>query len=137
MQENDQDDIKNKVKSIISEHMIFPVKPQEKIHWDIEFIPVSCCITTQDLAVVVIKVAGIKSFGGVFMKDPKSYELRHGKVEAIEVEEWKKRVVSAWKLQTTAKGLHYLLTMCHFCNNFSLSYIFSLFHLDLTARKLL
>ena len=99
----------------------------------------SGCDPTQDLAVVVIKVAGIKSFGGVFMKGPKSYELRDGKVKAIEVQEWKKRVVSPSKLQTATKGLHYLLMMCYFLNNFSLSYLFnnSWFHLDLTARKLL
>ena len=114
MQENNRDEIKDRVKSIITEHMIFPVSPQEKIHWDIEFIPVSGCNPTQDLAVVVIKVAGIKSFGGVFMKGPKSYELCHGKVEAIEVEEWKRRVVSALKLQPATKGLHYLLMMCYF-----------------------
>ena len=114
MQENNRDEIKDRVKSIITEHMIFPVSPREKIHWDIEFIPVSGCDPTQDLAVVVIKVAGIKSFGGVFMKGPKSYELRDGKVKAIEVQEWKKRMVSPLKLQTATKGLHYLLMMCYF-----------------------
>ena len=114
MTENNQGEIKDRVKSIITEHMIFPVSPQEKIHWDIEFIPVSGCDTTQELDVVVIKIAGIKSFGGVFMKGPKSYELCHGKVEAIEFQEWKNRLVSASKLQTSAKGLHYLLIMCYF-----------------------
>ena len=114
VQENKRDVIKDRVKSIITERMIFPVSPREKIHWDIEFIPVSGCDTTQDLAVVVIKVAGIKSLGGVFVKDPKSYELRLGKVETIEFQEWKKRVVSALKLQTATKGLQYLLMMCYF-----------------------
>jgi len=112
MQENNRDEIKGRVKFIITERMIFPVNPQEKIHWDIEFIPVSGCDTTQDLAVVVIKIAGIKSFGGVFMKGPKSYELCHGKVEAVEFHEWKKRLVSASKLQTSPK------VMEHLCSRF-------------------
>lgn len=109
--ENSQDVIKDRVKTIITKDMIFPVNPQEKIHWDIEFIPVSGCDTTEKLAVVVIKIAGIKSFGGVFMKSPKSFKLCHGKVEAIEFQEWKNKMVSALKLQNTPKGLHHLLMM--------------------------
>ncbi|XP_029214056.2 schlafen family member 5-like [Acropora millepora] len=112
MKENNRGEIKDRVKSIITDRMIFPVNPQEKIHWDIEFIPVSGCDTTQDLDVVIIKIAGIKSFGGVFMKGPKSYELCHGKVEAVEFHEWKNRLVSASKLQTSAK------VMEHLCSKF-------------------
>ena len=101
----EQDNITQKVIGMI-EHMTFPITPERKVHWDIEFIPVSGCETTQDRAVVAIKVARI---GGVFMKDPESYELSdHDAIKLIEFDQWKQRMLSGPKLQTELKGLHFL-----------------------------
>ena len=100
-----QDNITWKVIGMIK-HMTFPITPERKIHWDIEFIPVTGCETTQDRAVVAIKVARI---GGVFMKDPVSYELSdHDATKLIEFHQWKQRMLSGPKLQTELKGLHFL-----------------------------
>lgn len=100
-----QDNITWKVIGMI-EHMTFPITPERNVHWDIEFIPVTGCETTQDRAVVAIKVARI---GGVFMKDPESYELSdHDAIKLIEFDQWKQRMLSGIKLQTELKGLHFL-----------------------------
>ena len=101
----EQDDITWKVKGMIG-RMTFPTTPERKVHWDIEFIPVSGCDTTQDLVVVAIKVARI---GGVFLKDPESYELSdHNAIQLIEFDEWKQRMLFGPKLQTELKGLYFL-----------------------------
>lgn len=97
----EQDNITRKVIGMI-EHMTFPITPERKVHWDIEFIPVSGCDTLQDRVVVAIKVART---GGVFMKDPESYELSdHGAIKLIEFDQWKQRMLSGPKLQAELKG---------------------------------
>ena len=91
---------------VMIEHMSFPITPERKVHWDIEFIPVSGCDTTQDLVVVAIKVARIE---GVFLKDPESYKLSdHDAIQLIEFDQWKERMLSGPGLQIELKGLHFL-----------------------------
>ena len=108
MKKNNQDEIIKRVISMI-ENMKFPITQERKVHWDIDFIPVSGCEITQDLAVVAIKVAGMKSLGGIFMKHPESYELDHDTVRVVEFDQWKQRMLSGSKLQTDTKGLHFLI----------------------------
>ena len=107
MTKNSKSEITKRVISMI-ENMKFPITQERKVHWDIEFIPVSGCDTTQDLAVVAIKVAGMKSLGGVFMKQPESYELDHDTIQVIQFDQWKQRMLSGSKLQKDTKGLHFL-----------------------------
>ena len=87
-------------------NMLFPVTPERKVHWDMEFIPVCGC---EDNAVLVIKVAGMEGAGGVFAKCPKSFELQEGKTEPrrIEFDQWKKRMLSGVDVQTNSKGLYH------------------------------
>ena len=108
MKKNNEGKIMERVISMI-ENVKFPVTQEREVHWDIEFIRVSGCDTSQDLAVVAIKVAGMKSLGGVFMKRPESYELsENDTIKVIEFDHWKQRMLSGSKLQTDTKGLHFL-----------------------------
>ena len=111
LKKNNQGEIVERVESMI-EDMKFPITPRREVHWDLEFIQVSGCETTQDLAVVVIKVAGMKTFGGVYQKSPKSYELQHGEEQAIGFDRWKERFKGS-KLQTCTKGLPCLFRILH------------------------
>ena len=100
-------EIEEKVNSMIKS-MIFPVTAKRKVHWDIEFIPVSGG-TIHPLAVVAIKVAGMKNLGGVFKECPDSYKLLdHDTTQVIEFEMWRQRMLFGSKLQTGTKGLHFL-----------------------------
>ena len=110
IKEINQDEIVERVESMIKD-MKFPVIPKRKVHWDLEFIQVSGC-TKQHLAVVVIKVAGMKRCGGVYQKTPKSFELQHGKEEAIGFDRWKERI-KASELETHTKGLPCLFGIQH------------------------
>lgn len=105
-----KDEIVERVESMIKD-MKFPVNPKRKVHWDLEFIQVSGG-TKQDHAVVVIKVAGMKRCGGVYQKTPKSYELQHGKEEAMGFDRWKERI-RASELETHTKGLPCLFRILH------------------------
>ena len=107
MKKNNQDEIIKRVIAMV-ENMKFPITQERKVHWDINFIPVAGCDTTQDLAVVAIKVAGMKSLGGVFMKHPESYELDHDTIQVIQFDQWKQRMLSGSKLQMDTIGLHFL-----------------------------
>ena len=109
MNKNKQDKILERIEAMLKD-MKFPIFPERKVHWDLEFIKVSDCETTQDLAVVVIKVAGMENFGGVFQKTPKSYELQNGKVQEIEIDRWKEMIKGS-ELQTDTKGLCRLFTI--------------------------
>lgn len=106
MKKNSQTKIEEQVNSMIK-NMKFPVTPRRSVHWDIEFIPVSGdTTTTQERAVVAIKVAGMKNLGGVFMKRPESYELLdHDTIQDIEFGQWKQRMLSGSKLETDTKGI--------------------------------
>lgn len=107
-----QGEIVKRVESMIKD-MQFPIIPKRKLHWDLEFIQVS---GTQDRAVVVIKVAGMERFGGVFLKTPKSHELQNGEVQKIELDRWKE-IMKGSELQTNTKGLCCLfrILMCAGC----------------------
>ena len=109
MKKNSQNKIEEQVNSMIKT-MKFPVTPRRSVHWDIEFIPVSGdTTTTQERAVVAIKVAGMKNLGGVFMKRPESYELLdHDTIQVIEFDQWKRRMLSGSKLETDTKGCPFL-----------------------------
>ncbi|XP_068743552.1 schlafen family member 9-like [Montipora capricornis] len=92
-QKNSKEDIESRVKSIIKE-MKWPCIC-EKDFWDIKFLPVE---GKENCFVIAIYVAGIK--GGVFTKEPKSYELRleddgkHQSISPLKFIEWKKRMLS-------------------------------------------
>lgn len=103
IENNRKDEIEETVTSMIS-NMLFPVTPKRKVHWDMEFIPV-CGYSTN--AVVVIKVAGMESTGGVFTKCPKSFELQQSNSKRIEFNEWKKRILSGVELETSDRGLYF------------------------------
>lgn len=64
-------------------------------HWDVVFSPVSGSCPR---FVIVIKIAAIRGFGGIFAKHPESYELRQDEgdrqaVRLLDISEWRKRVV--------------------------------------------
>lgn len=107
MKENDKDEIVHRVTSMIDD-MIFPVIPEKKVHWDIEFIPVFGSETMGPRQVVVIKVAGMKSFGGVFKKRPKSYELQQDTIQLIEFKQWKERMLSGMDLWNESTAMNHI-----------------------------
>jgi len=91
--------------------MCFPVHPERKVHWDVTFVPVLGCDSS---AVVVTKVAGMESSGGVFTKYPKSFHLQQGNIEPIGFDEWKRKMLPGMDLQTSDKGLHLLSVLIKF-----------------------
>ena len=107
-EKNSKENIEERVNAIVekmSRESNFSL--QRKVHWDMEFVPVS---SSDSNVVVVIYVAGIGSSGGVFVKCPKSFELRSGddgrKVPCLlNFEEWKKGMLSGLELRSNSKGL--------------------------------
>ena len=107
MQMNKQDEIIKRI-NIMIKNVKCSVILEQYVHWDIKFIPVSGD-GTQERAVVAIEVAGMKSLGGVFMKQPESYELLgHDTIQVVQFDQWKQRMLSGSKLQKDTKGLHFL-----------------------------
>lgn len=93
-------DIEERLNSLIS-NMHSPVDLERKVHWDMKFFPVYGC---ENRAVLVIKVAGMPSFGGLFAKSPKSFEVQQGVPVQIEFKQWKQRMLSTID---TSKGWYF------------------------------
>lgn len=89
---NRKDDVEREIESIIKE-MRWPCVCQRYVHWDVKFFPV---IGKENWYIIAIYVAGIS--GGVFIKKPKSYELRRemdGRetVSELTFDEWKEKLL--------------------------------------------
>ena len=110
IEQNSKEDIEERVELIFDE-MCFPFPPERNVHWDVTFVPVLGCDSS---AVVVIKIAGMESSGGVFTKCPKSFHLQQGNTEPIGFDEWKRKMLSGMDLQTSDKGLHLLSVLIKF-----------------------
>lgn len=105
---NSKEDIKERLTSLMAK-MCCDVPLKRKVHWDMDYVPVSGC-DKEPTAVLVIQVACMERFGGVFAKCPKSYELRRDQngnsiVHELQFNEWKKRILSREDLRTENKGL--------------------------------
>ena len=90
------------------------VKLLRKVHWDMEFFPISGCCDSK--AVLVIKVGGLKSLGGIFSKCPKSFVLQKSDdgeevVHELNFDEWKKGMLSGEDLCTDNKGWLIILSV--------------------------
>jgi len=107
LKKNSKEDLEARLVSIVGKICNFTL--QRKYHWDMEIIPVS---GSESSAVLVIRVVGMKSFGGVFAKCPRSFELRGGldsqEVVQLVFEEWKKRMLCGEDI----------FDMDHFCKKF-------------------
>lgn len=81
---------------------------ERKVHWDMEYIPVS-----DSKAVLVVKVASMESLGGVFVSCPKSFVLERDSgnkesVRMLDFNEWRKRMLSGEDLRTHSKATEQL-----------------------------
>ena len=119
IERNRPEDIEERVDSIFN-NMCFPFPLERKVHYDVTFVPVLGCDSS---AVVVIKVAGMESSGGVFTKCPKSFELLQDEIEPIEFDEWKRKMLSGVDLQTNDEGLHLLSVLIKFKNSYHDKYL--------------
>lgn len=105
--------LKNNSREVMEERVISlvgkmqsSIKLSRKVHWDMEFVSVSGC--SESRAVLVIKVGGLKRFGGIFSKCPKSFVLQrsedgHDEVYELNFDEWKKGMLSGEDLSTDNK----------------------------------
>ena len=106
---NSKEDIEERLTSLMAK-MCCDVPLKRKAHWDMDYVPVSGC-DKEPKAVLVIQVACMERFGGVFAKCPKSYKLRRDQngnsiVHELPFNEWKERILSREDQRTENKGLH-------------------------------
>jgi tetratricopeptide (TPR) repeat protein len=79
------------------ENMVWPEKhgkPKLGKHWDISFFPVLDATSKEDipdLFVIVVAIACCP--GGVFLSHPEAYEYNDGKIQRMEFNRWKKRLL--------------------------------------------
>lgn len=89
---NKKDDVERRIQSLIRE-MKWPCICEKKIHWNVKFYPVK---GKESWFIIGIFVAGLR--GGVFVKNPESYELSTGedgqeKVLKLDFSRWKKQML--------------------------------------------
>lgn len=102
---NKKDDVEQRIQSLIRE-MKWPCICEKKIHWNVKFYPVK---GKESWFIIGIFVAGLR--GGVFVKNPESYELSLGedgqeKVLKLDFGRWKKQMLrSKDMLQLESRAL--------------------------------
>ena len=107
LRENGKDCIERNLQENVIKKMCWSLDPVRRVHWDLKFFPVRGCEAN---AIAVIYVARMKRSGGVFAKNPKSFELLQGKdgqqsPRRLDFGEWKQRMLSREGLQSDSKGI--------------------------------
>ena len=104
---NGKDCIERNLQENIIKKMCWSLDPARRVYWDLKFFPVSGCEAN---AIAAIYVAGMRRSGGVFAKNPKSFELVLGEdgqqsPQCLDFEVWKQRMLSREGLQSDSKGM--------------------------------
>ena len=88
-------------------NMVWPEeygKPELGKHWDISFSPVldsTSKVAIPDLFVIVVAIACCP--GGVFLSHPEAYEYKYGKIQQMEFNRWKKKLLHDAQLRDIVK----------------------------------
>ena len=107
----EREKIRTKVANVLSK-MVWPVRKPE-LFWKIDFVPVyikkQCGMSSlsevcDETFVIVLSIA--KCPGGVFVKEPESYQLVDGKVTKIPFPLWKQKVAEDSSKSVDSLALH-------------------------------